>query len=65
MTNEHKNDKNLTVPLGMSFLFSTSILATLMPQRIPKQIPIMMEVRKYVPNTLRILLLAVVLKFSQ
>jgi hypothetical protein len=46
MTKEHKKDKNFTVDLGMSFLVSTSVLAILMPQRIPKQIPTMIAVIK-------------------
>ena len=46
ITKEHKKDRNLTVLEGMSFLLSRSILARLIPQRIPKQIPIMMTVAK-------------------
>lgn len=46
ITKEHKKDRNLIVLYGMSFLLSRSILARLIPQRIPKQIPIMMTVAK-------------------
>jgi hypothetical protein len=44
ITKEHKKDRNLTVLEGMSFLLSRSILARLIPQRIPKQIPMMIAV---------------------
>jgi hypothetical protein len=46
ITKEQRKERNLTVPAGMSFLFSTSVFAILIPQRIPKQIPIMMTVAK-------------------
>jgi len=46
ITKEHKKERNLTVLTGMSFLLSKSILARLMPHRIPKQIPIMIVVAK-------------------
>ena len=46
ITKEHKKDRNLIVLYGMSFLLSKSTLARLIPQRIPKQIPIMITVAK-------------------
>lgn len=65
ITKEQRKERNLTVPAGISFLFSTSVLAMLIPQRIPKQIPMMIAVVKYVRMTLIVLQKAVVLKFSQ
>jgi hypothetical protein len=46
ITKEHKKERNLTVLTGMSFLLSKSILARFMPQRMPKQMPIMITVAK-------------------
>jgi hypothetical protein len=65
ITNEQRKERNLTVPTGMSFLFSTSVFAILIPQRIPKQMPMMRAVAKYVRITLINLQNEVVLKFSQ
>jgi len=52
ITNEQTKERNLTVPAGMSFLFSTSVLPILIPQRIAKQIPMMIAVNEYVRLTL-------------
>jgi len=65
ITNEQRKDRNFTVPSGMSFLFSTSVFPILIPYRMPKQIPMMRVVAKYVRITLINLQDAEVLKFSQ
>ena len=65
ITKEHTKDRNLTLPEFSLPFFAASLLATLRPQMIPKQAPIIRKVAMNVRHTLMNLLREVVLRFSQ
>ena len=65
ITNEQQKDKNLIALALISSLLSRFVLAMLIPQMIPKHIPTIKIVAKYVPVTLKNLLIDVTFRFSQ